>query len=65
MHQLYGNESGSRQNHLWLVSRLVTHLTGGGSLLLTGTDGTAAVLAAAAGILDKGRTRVLSVRPPA
>ncbi len=64
MHQLHGSERGLRQNHLWLVSRLVTHLTGGGSLLLTGTGGTAAVLAAAAGMLNKGRTRVLSVRPP-
>lgn len=64
MHQPRRNERVSRQNHLWLVSKLVTHLTSGGSLLLTGTDGTAAALAAAAGILDKGRTRVLSVRPP-
>lgn len=64
MHQPYHNERGSRQNHLWLVSKLVTHLTGGGSLLLTGTDGTAATMAAAAGLLDKGRTRVLRVRPP-
>jgi len=64
MHQLYHDNRGSRQNQLWLISKLVTHLTGGGSLLLTGMDGTAAIMAAAAGTLDKGRMRVLSVRPP-
>lgn len=55
---------GSPQNRLWLVDKLVRHLTGGGSLLLTGADGTANVLAAAADVLARGRTRVLRVRPP-
>lgn len=58
------NGHGSPQNRAWLIDQLVTHLTGGGSLLLTGVDGAAAVLAATADILAKGRTRVLTVRPP-
>ena len=55
---------GSRQNRLWLVDKLVMHLSGGGSLLFTGADETANVLVAAAAVLSKRRTRVFRVRPP-
>lgn len=58
------NGHGSPQNRLWLTDKLIAQLTGGGSFLLTGTDDTSAVLAAAVGILKKRRTRVLKVCPP-
>ena len=49
---------------LRLAEELAAHLTGGGSLLLTGANGTAAVLAGAADMLANGRTRVLRVSLP-
>ena len=58
------NRHGSPQNRTWLAGQLVKHLAGGGSLLLTGPEGSAAVLDAAADALKKTRTRVLKVRPP-
>lgn len=54
----------SPRNRLRLTEELAAHLTGGGSLLLTGASGTAAVLAGTADALAKGRTRVIKVSPP-
>ena len=58
------NRLGSPWNQLRLTEEIIAHLTGGGSVLLTGTDGASAMLAVAAETLAKGRTRVLQVRPP-
>jgi len=46
------------------AEQLAAYLTGGGSLLLTGANGAAAVLAGIADVLAKRRTRVLRVSPP-
>ncbi|HEY0202823.1 MAG TPA: hypothetical protein VGC15_01565 [Acetobacteraceae bacterium] len=58
------NRPGSPRNQFRQTEEIITHLTGGGSVLLTGTDGGPAVLAVVADTLAKGRTRVLQVRPP-
>ena len=58
------NGSGPPHNRLSLAGQLVAHLAGGGSLLLTGSEGSGAVLDAAADALGKTRARVLKVRPP-
>ena len=58
------NRPGLPRNQFRQTEEIIAHLTGGGSVLLTGTDGAPAVLAAAAGALAKRRTRVLQVRPP-
>ena len=58
------NRSGSPRNQFQRTVEVIAHLNGGGSVLLTGTDGAPAVLAVVAETLAKGRTRVLQVRPP-
>jgi len=58
------HEHGSPRNRLRPAKELAAHLTGGGSLLLTGANGGAAVLAGIADMLAKRRTRVLRVSPP-
>ena len=58
------NRPGSSRNQFRQAAEVIAHLTGGGSVLLTETDGAPAVLAVVAETLAKGRTRVLQVRPP-
>jgi len=58
------HEHGSPRNRLRPAEELAAHLTGGGSLLLTGANAAAAVLAGIAATLATRRTRVLRVSPP-
>ena len=58
------NTPGSPRTRPQWTKEIAAHLNGGGSVLLTGTDGAPAVLAAVAETLARGRTRVLQVRPP-
>ena len=58
------NRSASPRNQFQRAEQIIAHLTGGGSVLLTGTDDAPAVLAVVAETLATRRTRVLQVRPP-